>query len=76
MQLLRAREVALMLRVTEARVYELARRKLLPHIKLGRQVRFSENLLREWVEHGGTVCEDETGEFRSTNGRRKKGLAA
>jgi excisionase family DNA binding protein len=55
MRLLTAIEVAEMLRVTEARVYELARRKLLPHIRLGRQVRFSESLLLEWAHRGGTA---------------------
>ena len=54
MRLLTAIEVAEILRVTEARVYELARRKLLPHIRLGRQVRFSETVLLEWVQRGGT----------------------
>ena len=78
MKLLKAGEVAVMLQVTETRVYELARRKLLPHIRMGRQVRFSENLLREWVERGGAVTnEDETDEEVITvKKRRGKSIAA
>jgi excisionase family DNA binding protein len=53
MKLLIASEVAEIMSVTEARVYELARRKMIPHIRLGRQVRFSEKVLHEWVERGG-----------------------
>ncbi len=55
MKLLIASEVAEIMCVTEARVYELARRKLIPHIRLGRQVRFSEKVLIEWVERGGVT---------------------
>jgi len=53
MKLLIASEVAEIMSVTEARVYELARRKMIPHIRLGRQVRFSEKVLLDWVERGG-----------------------
>ena len=53
MKLLIASEVAEIMCVTEARVYELARRKMIPHLRLGRQVRFSEKVLLEWVERGG-----------------------
>jgi len=55
MKLLIASEVAEIMCVTEARVYELARRKMIPHIRLGRQVRFSEKVLFEWVERGGVT---------------------
>ena len=55
MKLLIASEVAAIMSVTEARVYELARRKMIPHIRLGRQVRFSEKVLLEWVERGGAT---------------------
>jgi excisionase family DNA binding protein len=54
MRLLTAQEVSALLRVPVARVYELARLKILPTVKLGvRQVRFDEDKLREWVERGG-----------------------
>ena len=55
MKLLIASEVAEIMCVTEARVYELARRKMIPHLRLGRQVRFSEKVLLEWVERGGVT---------------------
>jgi excisionase family DNA binding protein len=60
MKLLIASEVAEIMSVTEARVYELARRKMIPHIRLGRQVRFSEKVLLEWVERGG-ITEESVG---------------
>jgi excisionase family DNA binding protein len=55
MNLLTANEVAQILRVPTARVYELARRKMLPVLTLGqRQVRFEEAALREWIAAGGS----------------------
>jgi len=50
MGLLKASEVANILRVSTARVYELARIKSIPSITLGqRQVRFDEAALHEWI---------------------------
>ena len=50
MRLLTASEVANILRVSTARVYELARVKSIPSITLGqRQVRFDESALRTWI---------------------------
>jgi excisionase family DNA binding protein len=50
MRLLTASEVANILRVSTARVYELARMKNIPSITLGqRQVRFDEMALLEWL---------------------------
>jgi excisionase family DNA binding protein len=50
MRLLTANEVAKILRVSTARVYELARVKSIPSITLGqRQVRFDETALFEWI---------------------------
>jgi excisionase family DNA binding protein len=50
MRLLTANEVANILRVSTARVYELARANGIPSITLGqRQVRFDEMALREWI---------------------------
>lgn len=49
-RLLTADEVASILSVSTARVYELARRKAIPVLKLGeRQVRFDETALRDWI---------------------------
>jgi excisionase family DNA binding protein len=50
MRLLTANEVANILRVSTARVYELARMKSIPSITLGqRQIRFDETALRDWI---------------------------
>ena len=50
MKLLTAGEVANVLRVSTARVYELARMKSIPSITLGqRQIRFDETALRNWI---------------------------
>ena len=50
MRLLTASEVATILRVSTARVYELARVKSIPSITLGqRQIRFDETTLHEWI---------------------------
>jgi hypothetical protein len=39
---------------TTARVYEAARLGLIPCVRIGRQVRFDEESLREWVKSGGS----------------------
>lgn len=51
-----AEEIAPILRVKPERVYEMARLGILPRgvvIKLGRQVRFDEERLCEWMQNGG-----------------------
>jgi excisionase family DNA binding protein len=53
MRLLTAKEVAPILQVTEARVYEMSRENLLPTVRMGRQVRFDEEELRNWIKAGG-----------------------
>ena len=58
MQLLTAQEVAKILRVSKARVYELARRGVIPSIRLGYQVRFSEAALLEWIAHASNTKGD------------------
>lgn len=45
--------VAELLDVKPARVYDLAQQNLIPHIKLGRQVRFDLDKVEEWLEAGG-----------------------
>jgi len=55
MRLLTARQVADALQVTPARVYEMSRGNLLPTVRLGRQVRYDEDALREWVKVGGST---------------------
>ena len=58
MRLLTAEEVADILRVSTYRVYELARRQLIPFVRLGeRQLRFEEAKLLEWIQRGGSTSE-------------------
>lgn len=63
-QILIADEVAELLRVDRQRVYELTRRNLLPHIKIGdRQYRYSRESVQKWLEQGGNTqhsTEDES----------------
>jgi excisionase family DNA binding protein len=52
-KLLTAPQVADILQVSVARVYELARSNALPCVRLVRQVRFDERALREFIANGG-----------------------
>ena len=52
-RLLTVREVAELLRLRPARVYELARQELLPVVRVGRQIRVEEGALRAWISRGG-----------------------
>ena len=52
-RLLTAAEVAEILAVTPARVYELVRRGMLPHVRVGRQVRIDPAALDAWIAAGG-----------------------
>ena len=53
MHLLTVNEVAELLRVSPARVYELLRTEALPAVRLGRQVRVSREALERWIDRGG-----------------------
>jgi excisionase family DNA binding protein len=53
-KLLLADEVASLLRVNKDRVYQLARDNQIPHVRVGRQVRFQESALKEWLSNGGS----------------------
>jgi excisionase family DNA binding protein len=55
MRFLTAQEVSTMLKIPLPRVYEAARRDLMPSIRIGRQVRFDEQALDEWRRQGGRV---------------------
>lgn len=48
--LLTADDVAALLRVTPAWVYAETRRRRIPHIRLGRYVRFRRSALEGWME--------------------------
>jgi excisionase family DNA binding protein len=52
--LLTVGEVATILRVHPNRVYELASRKALPAVRVGRLLRFHVDTLYEWIRSGGT----------------------
>lgn len=56
MRLLTAEDAARMLYVSVGRAYELARTGILPSgvvVRLGRQIRFDEDALIEWIRAGG-----------------------
>lgn len=55
MRLLTIPEVAALLRVTIDRAYQLAREGLLPTVRLGRQIRVSEDALLHWLNNGGSA---------------------
>jgi excisionase family DNA binding protein len=57
MKLLLAVEAAALLRLSENRVYELAKRRLIPCVRIGRQIRFPEDKLIAWLEAGGSPLE-------------------
>jgi hypothetical protein len=44
--------------VKPARVHELSRIKLLPTVRMGRQVRYDESTLLEWIKAGGMAHVD------------------
>ena len=53
MQLMKVNDVADVLGVSEARVYELVREEILPAVRLGRTVRVSEAALQGFSASGG-----------------------
>ncbi|GMU52604.1 MAG: hypothetical protein AMXMBFR33_17500 [Candidatus Xenobia bacterium] len=50
-------QVADMVQLTRARVYDAIRQKLLPAVHIGRQVRIEEQGFREWVRQGGSALD-------------------
>jgi excisionase family DNA binding protein len=56
MQMLTAKDVASLLKLPLARVYELTREHTLPAIRLGaRQLRYDSRALNDWIKRGGSV---------------------
>ena len=53
--LLKATAVAEWLEVSEWRVYDLVRQDLIPHVKMGRNVRFDHDAIEGWIAEGGTA---------------------
>jgi excisionase family DNA binding protein len=58
MKLLNVDEVASVFGVRRWRIYDLARAGLIPAVRVGRQLRFSEDALRDWIGSGGRALED------------------
>ncbi|MGH9944458.1 MAG: helix-turn-helix transcriptional regulator [Pyrinomonadaceae bacterium] len=53
-RLIKAEVAASILCVSTQRIWELSRRHLIPHVRIGeRQYRYSERALREWIASGG-----------------------
>jgi excisionase family DNA binding protein len=52
--LIDAAEVAELLNEPVTTVYRLAREGLIPHVRVGRLVRFSPVMLGDWIRSGGT----------------------
>lgn len=65
-RLLTAHEVAEQLGLALPRVYQLARDGDLPHVRLGRSVRFLPDQVLEFLASGGTRLEDEQGHHQGT----------
>jgi excisionase family DNA binding protein len=53
MRLLTVKEVARILGVREQRVYQLIREHFFPEVRIGRQIRVSEESVLRFVESGG-----------------------
>ncbi len=60
-RLVTARELAAALDYPLSRVYELARDGDLPHVRLGRAMRFDPAAVRAWLDAGGTAATDGDG---------------
>lgn len=58
-----ATEVADQTGLSRHRVYELARVEGMPHVRLGRAVRFDPTAVRAWLAAGGTAADDDAVEL-------------
>jgi len=54
-KLLTAGEVAQARGLRLHRIYQLCREGLIPHVKIGRSIRFSRQEVAEWLAAGGTA---------------------
>lgn len=57
--LIDADAVAERLGVRRFTVYDLARSGALPCVRLGRSIRFDEDVIEEWIARGGTAAEQD-----------------
>ena len=55
MQLLTAKETSSVLRITTQRLYEMARKGLIPSVRIGGCVRFDQAQLQAWIRSGGSA---------------------
>lgn len=53
-RLINVKQMAKLLGVSKHRVYEMAKKGLLPVCRLGRQVRFDPVQIKEWLAQGGS----------------------
>ncbi len=53
---------AAVLGLSKPRIYDLVRQRILPHVRLGRQVRFDERAIAKFVESGGSSLPEEESE--------------
>jgi excisionase family DNA binding protein len=58
-KLVPAPPIAESLGVTPWRIYELVRQNRIPHVRLGRSVRFDPAKIAAWIEAGGSWKTDE-----------------
>jgi excisionase family DNA binding protein len=63
-------EVARILKVKPSRVQELVRHGILPHFRLGRQIRIDRQQLQNFIERGGQAL---PGGWRRTRGAEEGG---
>lgn len=56
-RLLNAAEVEAATGIPKWRLYELVRTEAIPHVHLGRAVRFSPQALSDWLDAGGTASD-------------------
>ena len=74
MRLLTVREGADVLRVKPARAYQLIREQVFPPgvvVRIGnKQLRFSEDGLRAWIETGGNSANQENGQNQVSHASR------
>ena len=66
MKLLTAGQVAEILQISKARVYEDARRGIIPSVRIGRLIRFSQQALADWIARGGTPLADDVQALAAT----------
>jgi excisionase family DNA binding protein len=60
--LLRPRDAALALAISERTLWELTRRRVIPSVRIGRAVRYSPSDLQAWIDRqkGSTATEEAT----------------